>query len=312
MWPGQVQLRVFLLALLVCAAPAAWPRGQPPFIEKLLQGDDAIAVTGGNGAAPVVTLGRRFGGSVVSIYYRGAEYINNHIAGDRVEYGRQLQSAAQYRDAGECFNPTEAGGRYDRDQPGSSSRLLKVERPKPNVLLTETDMAFWLAPGEVKDRRGKSCTALNTDYRAGYLLRRTLQVGVDAFPNVILYQTQFIAPIVEPSPRYVPAVIHTPNQVFTRVFVLRRDGGGEELKQVAQRGDLPYIQASADAGHAVAVCSTTKVIYGYRRGGNTTVSRFVYFANEPQKESPVFLNYVIVGTLSEVREAGRRFCFGRA
>lgn len=311
--PAACRSAGYLLALLlVCITPEARARGQPPFIEQLLQGEDAIVVTGTNAPSPVVTLGRRFGGSVVSLYYRGVEYINNHNSLDEVDYGRQLQSAVQYRGAGECFNPTEAGGRYDRNRPASSSKLLSVERPRPNVVVTETDMAFWMAPGEAKDRKGKKCEALNRDIRAGYLLKRTLQVGVDAFPNVISYRTQFIAPGSEPSPRYVAVVIHTPNAAFTRMFVLRPDGNSEEVSRPAQRGGLPYIHATEDENHAAAVCSTTRGLYGYRRAGNTTASRFVYFADEPQKESPVFLNYVIVGTLPEVRDAGRRFCFTRS
>lgn len=307
-----------LLALLAaCAAPLAWSRDLPPFIEKLLQGNDAIVVTNpGGGESPVVTLGRRFGGSVVSLYYRGVEYVNNHDGMNRIDYGRQLQSAVHYREAGECFNPTEAGGRYDKDKPSSSSRLVSVERPQPNAIVTQAEMAFFMGPGEEKILKGKKiCTALNKDVRAGYLLKRTLQVGVDGFPGVIYYQTQFVAPVVEPSARYVPAVIHTPTN-FTRAFSVDAQANTKEfVGQNGHRGKVPYMLATDDLRHAVLICwakPAGETFYGFRRVPNTTVTRYAYFAPAPEKESPVFRSYVIVGTAEEVRNASRKFCFERS
>jgi hypothetical protein len=316
-------LSLLISLLAACTAPLVWSREQPPFIEALLQGDDAIVVTAASDReAPVVTLGRRFGGSVVSIYYRGVEYVNNHNSRDRVDYGRQLQSAVQYRGVGECFNPTEAGGRYDKGRPASSSRLLSVDRPTPNVVVTQTDMAFWMAPGDQKSFKGKECKALNTDYRAGYLLKRTLQVGVQDHPNVISYRTQFIAPVVEPNPRYEVIVIHVPSGrqrgfqqsvSFKRLFRVNTDGTVEEIVgKDAQRGNLPFMLTTDDQLHAVVACSATQIsVYGYRHGDNTIASRFVYFGKNPEKESHVFQNYVIVGSASEVQHAAGKFCFAR-
>lgn len=306
--------KIFLLAALAaCATQPAWSRALPPYVERLLGGDDAIVVTGTDSReSPVITLGRRFGGSVVSVFFRGVEYINNDN-GKEVDYGRQLQSAVQYRGAGECFNPTEAGGRYDRGKPGSSSRLLSVERPGKNVIVTQSDMAFWMAPGETKTMKDKSCTALNTDYRGGHLLKRELRVGVEGFPNVIYYQTQFVAPAAEPNPRYEVVVIHTPPR-FSRVFRITSDGQPQELNQRNQRGADPYMLATDDQLHAVVVCSATPAIdvtYGYIRWPNTTTSRFLHLGRGPEKESPVFDNYVVVGSAAEVLFAARKFCFAR-
>jgi hypothetical protein len=307
-------LILLLLVLLTAGAvPLSWSREQPPYIEELLKGDDAIVVTGTGGAAPIVTLGRRFGGSVVSLYYRGVEYVNNNDSLNRIDYGRQLQSAVHYRDAGECFNPTEAGGRYDKNKASSSSRLVSVDRPGPNAIVTQTEMAFWMGPGEEKILKGKKvCTALNTEVRAGYLLKRTLQVGVEGFPNVIYYQTQFVAPMAEPNARYVPVAIHTPAN-FARAFSVDAQGNAEEIVgRNAQRGTVPHMIATDDLRHAVVVCwakPTGETFYGFRRVPNTTASRYAYFAPAPEKESPVFRSYVIVGTAAEVRNASRKFCF---
>ena len=307
-------LLLLLVLLTAGVAPLPWSREQPPFIDELLKGDDAIVVTGSaEKESPVVTLGRRFGGSVVSIFHRGVEYVNNDN-GTEVDYGRQLQSAVQYRGAGECFNPTEAGGKYDRGRPVSSSRLLSLERPAPNVVVTSADMAFWMAPAQERTKKGKECTALNTDVRGGYLLKRTLQVGVDGFPNVIHYRTQFAAPIEELVPRYVPVVLHSPVR-FTRIFRVGAEGTAEEIVgERNQRGNLPFMLTTDDQAHATLVCSATPPadsFYGYTKFRNTTTSRFVYFAKGAEKESRVFNNYVIVGTASEVRNAARRFCFTR-
>jgi hypothetical protein len=302
-----------LLVLLAAGVlPSLWSREQPPHIEELLKGDDAIVIGGSAGAAsPVVTLGRRFGGSVVSVFHRGVEYVNNDSA-NQVDYGRQLQSAVQYRGVGECFNPTEAGGKYDRGRPMSSSRLLSVERPAPNVVVTSADMAFWMYPGQERTKKGKECFALNKDFRGGYILKRTIKVGMDGFPNVIYYRTQFTAPIVEPTPRYVPVVLHSP-LLFSRIFRVGKEGTAVEiLGERNQRGNQPFMLTTDDQAHAALVCSATPPadsFYGYTRHGNTTTSRFVYFAKGPEKESRVFDNYVIVGTASEVQKAVPRFCF---
>ena len=310
-----IRCSIVLMALLIVnAVPFAWAREQPAFIEELLQGDDAIEVTGADSKkSPVVTLGRRFGGSVVSLYYRGVEYVNNDSNGE-VDYGRQLQSAVVYRNAQECFNPTEAGGKYDRGRPMSSSRLLSVERPQPNVVVTQTDMAFWMAPNQEKTKKGKECTALNTDYRAGYILKRTLQVGVEDYPNVISYQTQFVAPKAEANPRYEMVVIHAQKR-FSRVFRVAKDGREQELIDIdKERGGKPYMLTTSDFRHAVLICTSTlfgRGAYGHIRHGNTIASRVVSFGNRQEKESQVFDNYVIVGSPTEVREGAARFCFVR-
>jgi len=310
-----VRHSILLLVLLaVNTSPFAWAREQPAFIEELLQGDDAIEVTGTDRKmSPVVTLGKRFGGSGVSLYYRGVEYVNNDN-GKEVDYGRQLQSAVQYRDVNECFNPTEAGGKYDRGRPMSSSRLLLIEQPQPNVVITQTDMAFWMAPNEEKTKKGKECTALNTDYRAGYILKRKLQVGVEGYPNVISYQTQFLAPKAEPNPRYEPVVIHTP-RTFSRVFRVAKDGREQELIDIKnERGGDPYMLTTSDFRHAVLICTSTQIgkgFYGHTRHGDIIASRFIYFGDSQEKESQVFDNYVIVGSPTEVREGAAKFCFVR-
>lgn len=298
------------IVLLSVASLCAAAREQPPAVEALLKGDDSIVVRGRDGG-PVVTSGKRFGGSIVSVYYRGVEYVNNDAAG-RVDYGRQLQSAAHYRGVGECFNPTEAGGKYDKGRPQSSSRLLSYSTPDTATLLTETDMAFWMAPGVKKQNRNATCTALNTDVRGGYRLKRTLRVGVEGFSGAIQYDTQFFSPVRESGARYEAVVIHTPSR-FTRVFRLRRGAPPVELKGRGEQGPMPHLQASADLAHSVVVCNTApqnEHYYGFRRTPTITTSRYVEFSTSETMESRLFSNYVIVGTFDEVRRAASVLCLG--
>ncbi len=303
----------FVILTLIIQFPA-YSRNQPKSVEKLLQGDDAITLTGDGGEkSPTITLGKNFGGSVVSLYYRGVEYVNNVNSEGLPDRGRQLQSAVQYRDAKECFNPTEAGGKYDVGQLDSHSKLLSVQRPDKTTIMTETDMAFWMAPGQkVADKR-KQCTAINKDFRGGYILNRTIRVGMKDYPNVIQYNIKFRAPSIEKKARYVPIATHSP-QNFTRVFSVSNSGQLKEvLKKKNQRGKLPYIVSTDDERNAVIVCNKSPLssddFYGYTRFPNTITSRFVSFAKSPEKESREFENYVIVGTLDEVKNASTKFCF---
>ena len=53
-----------------------------------------------------ITTSTMFGGAVMSLIWRGVEFI------DTFDHGRELQYAAHYDfrgNRGECFNPTEAG-----------------------------------------------------------------------------------------------------------------------------------------------------------------------------------------------------------
>lgn len=299
------------LALLACLVWPAEGRDLPPYVESLLAGDDAIVVRGAAPGAPVLTFGRRFGGSGVSLYYRGVEYINNDSRRG-VDYGRQLQSAVQYRDGGECFNPTEAGGRYDHSQPRSSSVLIEAKRGADGSLTTETEMAFWMAPDTAKDKKNETCVALNDKIRDGFRLRRFVHVGYEGHDNVIVYNTQFFAPRVEPKPRYVPIVTHAPKS-FTKVFEVRPTSlVAEPATRRNRRGPYPFLQATPDERHAIVVCwrrPTGNYFYGYTRFPDVTTSRVAFFADKPERESRPFENLVIVGTVDEVRSATVKFCF---
>lgn len=122
------------LALLLLAAVTIAPAGAS-------ESDVSIAQRFKDGRITVGVSGRRFAGAISSLTYRNVQYV------DVADHGREIQSAVQVDDLGECFNPTEAGSEADRRAATSSSLLLSISNTG-NVLRTVTRPAFWLAPGQ--------------------------------------------------------------------------------------------------------------------------------------------------------------------
>lgn len=87
-------------------------------------------------------------GAINSLVWNGKEFINNF------DHGRQYQVAwiidgDDLGICGECRNPTEAGGRYDKEwTKPSSSRLLDMKY-SGNVMTTSSHPAYWMKPGEL-------------------------------------------------------------------------------------------------------------------------------------------------------------------
>lgn len=117
-------------------------------------GDAVIRAPAGNSEI-VITTTSRLAGAIHSLRWNGKEFI------DSFDHGRQLQSAANFDLGGElrdeAFNPTEAGCKRDADGPTSTSRLLELSAAG-SELVTVTQMAFWLRPGQ----RGAGGVAMNT------------------------------------------------------------------------------------------------------------------------------------------------------
>ncbi len=138
----------------------------------------------------VIRTTSRLAGAIDSLTWNGQEFINS------ADHGRQLQSAANF-DAGstiknETYNPTEAGSRRDGAGPRSSSKLLKMTTGK-NWLLSTSQMAFWLAPG---DKSGPNL-AKNKQNLSDHLLTKRVEIGYRDMPQVIHYQVTFQVPPAE-------------------------------------------------------------------------------------------------------------------
>ena len=155
-------------------------------LQAAVLGDSQIRAKAGPSEI-VITTTSRLAGAIHSLKWNGMEFI------DSTDHGRQLQSASNF-DAGsdfapETFNPTEAGSRFDGAGPKSSS-VLHALTAKGRVLSTESQMAFWLRPGE------KSCgnSAKNTTTLSQHQLRKTVTIGVHGLPYAIGYDVTFTIP----------------------------------------------------------------------------------------------------------------------
>ncbi|MEA3207229.1 MAG: hypothetical protein QOE70_286 [Chthoniobacter sp.] len=138
----------------------------------------------------VITTTARLAGAIHSLTWQGREFI------DSADHGRQLQSASNLDFGtpitGESFNPTEAGSRLDGAGARSSSRLLFL-RAETSALQTVSQMAFWLAPGELSGPH----PAKNTTILSDHLLTKRLRIGYKNLPHVIPYDVTFSLPIGE-------------------------------------------------------------------------------------------------------------------
>lgn len=112
-----------------------------------------LAVPVGGGELKL-TAERYFAGAITSITFRGKEFIKTETN----RFGIELQTAASFDGLGECFNPTEAGGRYDNSRHLGSSSILIAASAGNGILETTTRMAYWWPPHvEYFSPRGHYC-----------------------------------------------------------------------------------------------------------------------------------------------------------
>lgn len=168
--------------------------------ESAVAGDVSISSNANGGTIVVTASGGQFAGAIDSLTYRGVQYINT------ADHGREMQSDLSVSNYGECYNPTEAGSKNDGSGPTSSS-VLKSLSNAGNILNSQTQAAFWLAPGQV-DFSG--CTAVNKTVLSNYLISTNAYFYGAAIPNLMIVNTSFYIPendsavTVEALTAYVP------------------------------------------------------------------------------------------------------------
>ncbi|MEM9775892.1 MAG: hypothetical protein AAF902_15050 [Chloroflexota bacterium] len=230
----------------------------------------------------VIKTTARLAGAIDSLTWNGAEFIDSY------DHGRQLQSASSMGGMGECFNPTEAGSSNDGTGPTSTSVLHAISA-SGNVLSTQTQMAFWLSPGENRPHCGN---AVNTTALSNHILNKQVTIGYQGLAHVIEYLTTFTLPndeshngaTFEATTGYMPAFSNTNNNFDTFWLYDPNSGnltnepslppvpgslgqffGGEQA--------LPVIISTADESYAMGVYSPDLP------EGNLGYGRF-YFPNE--------------------------------
>lgn len=192
------------------------------------------AWTIGNGTV-TITAEARFGGSVTSV--RDA---HGHEYDDIVDHGREWQIAYQLDGLDEGENPTEAGSAADAAGPTSTSTILSVSVPSPNVLSTTVRPAYWYP------------------YQGALLspdtVSKTVTVGYAGLANVIRWDvaidiaTDHSMGVVEGLAGYGPQL--------PLLYVEQVDGTFTETPQADKGTVTPatsFIAASADGSQAMGV-----------------------------------------------------------
>ena len=232
-------------------------------------------------------------GAICSLTWRNKEFIDNF------DHGRQLQSASSFDGLGEWFNPTEAGGSPDGQTPKPSSSVLQGSWNTPNVLATQTKMAFW--------------DPVNSQVTSNHILNKQVTIGAYGLPHVIEYLTQFTIPATEHHFVGVFEVVtgYMPSEFsdFWRFDIKNNtlspltDGPGEQ--------NLPIIFSTPDKGWAMGIYSPNtpqpglpSLGYGRFRFKNQHVVKWnnVFRIHDPHGVYH-FRSYVIVGSLKNVRDS---------
>lgn len=273
---------------------------------------DAVIRAAAGGSEIVITTTARLTGAIHSLTWNGKEFI------DSADHGRQLQSASNL-DFGtpilnETFNPTEAGSRRDGAGNTSSSRLLDLHAER-NVLATKSQMAFWLAPGELSG--GQS--AKNATILSEHLFSKRVCIGWKHLPNVISYDATFTLPtgerhthgVFEAVTGYMPPGFERFAQFNPTTGVLEAlsDGPGEIPR--------PIVFSTPDGRHAMGIYSppqhaanTTGPTYGRFRFTSERVVKWncVFRIREKDGIPPgdyAFHTFVVVGDVETVTESLR-------
>jgi hypothetical protein len=295
-------IRIVAVSLWAASAAAAETPSVPT-----ISGDAVIRGAAG-GSEIVITTTSRLAGAIHSLTWGGREFI------DSLDHGRQLQSASNLDVDGkllnECFNPTEAGCERDMAGPTSSSRLLYLSA-RDRELVTVTQMAFWLRPGQASGGN----PALNTTVLSNHLLEKHVRIGVGEFEHAVRHAITFTLPADERHERATFEILtgYMPPE-FSTFLGLRPDGTLAELGPGPGEQLLPVILATADGEHAMGCWSpaTSRTTgrpptYGRFSFPDQKVVKWNCVVREAEKAGLAagahpYLVYSAVGTREQVRK----------
>lgn len=288
------------------ALAGLWLAVSLPLFAGLPDGDAQIS--GGAGDSKIViTTTQRLAGAIGSLRWRGKEFINSF------DHGRNLQSACSFDDTpemgAETFNPTEAGSRDDFTGAHSTSRLLKITA-RGNHLRAQTQMAFWLAPGE----RSGGQLARNTNALSDYLLTKDVTIGFKRWPQALDYRVTFTIPkgARHKSAQFEAVTGYLPQNFDHFWHYDFRSGTLLPLSHGPGRFAGPVVLATADGQYAMGVFGlpqkqrdTTGPLYGrwYIQEAQVVKWTCVYRVANPRGIHTGNYSYrmlVPVGTLAQV------------
>ena len=247
----------------------------------------------------------RMAGAIDSIVLNGIEYINCW------DHGRELQMAVT-TSYGECYNPTEAGGKNDSQKTTTSSIIEVLQINDNKTLVTSNLPAFWMPPGSSESGCGN---AVNTQVVSGYQMNKTVSIGYNGISKVIHYQGKVLIPEdvsgtqIESPTAYLNGNFNTfysfnpENNNLTEIDINDNTGGhvGETI---------PVIIATNDGSSAIGVLPNFRPQRGFalfnfvglgpESDGTSKWSVVSYFQNVSKGTIFSFENFLCIGSISEV------------
>jgi len=294
--------RALLAAALCLAFPAhAWQ-------ESVILEHDGIQITARQDHAYVIT----------SLVKGGWEYVNTFAVGADIQFAWAHHNS-------ECWNPTEGGNVWDAD--GTSSRPIESWTGKDgrtywhsgnggrehhdtrrirNSLLTATDAAYWLMPGQ--PYANGPCLTGPASMREGNLIYKEVTIEDQ---TIVRFDSMFVLPrvAIPPVEFEFPTAYMPPEMSVFRTYDVPR---GVLSTPLYTSGDYvrytpdPVIACTPDGLHCLGQWSPMPgTLYGrYYIAGLTAKTNCQSYQFEPLPAGNYeFRCYVVVGTLIEVTAA---------
>jgi len=132
-----------------------------------------------------LSCSERTAGAIDSLVWKNKEFINNW------DHGRQLQMAITVQNYGECWNPTEAGGRSDYIGTETKSMLTEISVSE-NILQTSVLPAYWVRGDDTTSiPSGTQCQAGQPSYNSEdthqYEMKKKVTLGCFSMDHCIEY-----------------------------------------------------------------------------------------------------------------------------
>ncbi|KAL5009904.1 hypothetical protein ScPMuIL_012209 [Solemya velum] len=275
--------------------------------------DGRWTISNGNGL--YLSASERMAGAVDSLVWNHKEFINAY------DHGRELQMAINTDTFGECYNPTEAGGRDDGNTMGTKSRSQWVH-VAGNVLQSEVLPSYWLrAESTQSHSSGGNCTrgspALNTNDYYHYPMSKRVTIGCGGMQNCIEFISNFTIGGRWPE-GFGYMQMESPTGYLAGDFTEKYSFNPETNQMIpyANNPHLPVALATTDGNYAMGAYAPgeqdtdvpmTYWAINFPSGQwNAATNKWNIVFRKHRQEDPgphsfVYRAYFCVGTLSDVR-----------
>jgi hypothetical protein len=254
------------------------------------------------GRAVMVTATHRSAGAIESLQWGGIEFI------DANDHGRDLQSAVSFDGLTECDNPTEAGA--SRDGPGASSSLLLRASASDNILRTQSQMAYWLRPGQRSPGCGKARNDLTTKLSSTRLTKSVR--FLPNYANVLEHRISFDLARPRAQAQFEVLTAYMPAHFDTFYRFDPASGRMEPLSDGPGEQEQPVVLATSDGEDALGLFTPQAGGAGLKGPGygrwrfvgeRVTKANVVFRQENASAGAHAFLVYSVFGSLEDVRNS---------